>query len=1116
MRCGAGLPVAPTSTSVERPVERKVITALFCDLVGSTELAERLDPEDVDRLLRSYHALARARIESHGGVVEKFIGDAVVGVFGAPAAHEDDAIRAVRAALGIVGDVAGSGLDLQVRIGVHTGEALVRVGDDRTPEEGFATGDCLNTAARLQNVAPVGGVAVGDPAYRLAMHRFAWEDLGPVELKGKAQPVRVWRPLYERVDDAAAEAEATPFVGRDDELERLVGAVERSAASRAVQLVSVIAEPGMGKSRLIREVARRVTTGASAVTWRRGRCLPYGDGISFWALGEIVKSHAQVLDTDDQATIGRRLDAVLTEPDLALRAWMRDRLAPLVGLRTDAAPPPQEEAFAAWRRFLLSLAEPAPVVLVIEDLHWADDAMIDFLHDLLERGGDVPLLIIITARPEISERHPTWLARADAASVLQLVSLGDAAVRSLVESTLAGAPESLVRLVLDRAGGSPLYAEQLAALVRERGLSAEDATLDATVIPPTIQALLAARIDALPAHLKPALLDASVVGRTFWSGAIARLSRGERDAVERALADLSRRELTRAIEPSTMTGEAEYGFWHALLRDVAYAFLPRAARLARHRAAAAWITEQAGDHLDDLAEIVADHLHHALELAEATGATDEVPAIRADLADALIVAAGHAMRVLPARAVTQLGQALELMPADDPRRAAALAATGRARLARGEYPEAVSALDAAAAAYEALGDAVAAAALAVGRFIALTNTAANEAGLAVLDAAQATLEAHPGPELVELLAHRALLESNTGQPGTALAAADGVLALAERLGFPPPFRALYARGNARLAGGDREGEGEYRRGVELAREAGDLRACVMGLSNLANNLMDVATPTEALATYDEGLALARDHGLDDHGLRASRLDALDLAGRWDDVLADAPVIRAEAVERGDAWTAFMAGMAVSAVLVARGERIADRSQLIGDPSAVGLPATVGAHVPAEAAFGAGDLAEARRLVDHVATTAEPGMVFGALELVWVARRLGDLDLARRVLARAVPEGPTSRGVLTTLARAILAEAEGDPAGARDRYSAASDFFLARGWAFPSAFALMGAGRTNLALGERVAGLAHLERARAMADDLNARPLLAEISAAISSASAAPPIGEMRTEPAPPA
>ena len=324
------------------------------------------------------------------------------------------------------------------------------------------------------------------------------------------------------------------------------------------------------------------------MAWRSGRCLPYGDGIGFWALSEIVAAHAGILDTDDQTTLSAKLDAVLTEPDPNLRSWMKDRLGPLVGLEVSVSPPQEDETFAAWRRFLEGIARIGPLVLIVEDLHWADDAFVRFLLHLAGNSTGIPLMLVVTTRPEIEDRHPTWLARARRSTVLSLASLPDASVGELVAEALPGATPEVLASILDRAAGSPLFAEQLVAMLRERGTD-PSAALDEAAIPATIHALLTARIDALPAELKAVLLDASVIGRTFWSGAVATL--GERDgaSVEPALTDLSRREFARPAFPTTMEGEAEYAFWHALVRDVAYGALPRAARVAKHRAAGDWI-----------------------------------------------------------------------------------------------------------------------------------------------------------------------------------------------------------------------------------------------------------------------------------------------------------------------------------------------------------------------------------------------------------------------------------------------------------------------------------------------------------------------------------------------
>jgi class 3 adenylate cyclase/tetratricopeptide (TPR) repeat protein len=1086
-----------------RELERKVITALFCDVVGSTEMAERLDPEDVERLLSTYHGRARTVIESHGGVVEKFIGDAVVGVFGAPAAHEDDPARAIRASLGILSDLAGSRLDLHVRIGVHTGEAVVRVDAERAPEEGFATGGSLNTAARVQGMAPPDGIAVGDTTYRLAAGEFRWEDLGLVALKGIAEPLHIWQPVEARSAAARAEdAEATPFLGRSAELDVLRSAFEAAVGTSSQQVVTILAEPGLGKSRLIRELRRHIESAAKGTLWRSGRCLPYGDGISFWALGEIVKSHAGILDTDDQATIGRKLDETLVEPDPQLRAWMRERLAPLVGLRSDAVLPAQEEAFGAWRKFLESIAAKGSLVLVIEDLHWADAALVGFLTDLAEHPAALPILLVVATRPEITERHPTWLAGSRAARVIRLESLDDDAIAALVGSTLGDASPEVRRTVLERAAGSPLYAEQLAALIRERGISAGDATIDESVIPPTVQALLAARIDSLPREVKPAILDASVIGKVFWAGAVATLEGRDRSSVEPALADLERRAFTRARHPSTMVDELEFAFWHALLREVAYAVLPRAARLAKHRAAAAWIVERAGDDAGDVAEIVADHLRRAMELAEATAAPEDVGAIRTNLVAILLVAADHARSIEPDRTIRHLREALGHLGPDDVRRAGALALLGHALLARGEVREAAETFEAAQAAHSAAGDELAAARLAAPRAVALEHGGDIEAARVVIAATRPKLSEDP-TGLLELEAVALSTFGETHDRAASLRAANDVLALAERFGLPAPPSALLRRGLAILESGDARGETEVRQGIGMAVTAGDLRLAMRGYALLANVMMDVRQPTQALAAYDDGIAFAAAHGMRDDLLRGSRLDALEVAGMWDEVLAEAPSLRADALARGDAWTAFMAGMQSAGVLIQRGATDLDVHGLILEGRSVGLPASIGVGMGAFAALNRGDTPAARALLQEALDlTPEGRTIYGLVESVWAALKLGDTSLARALLARASPEDGSSRGELTRLARAMVLQAEGDHVSALEQFDTARAYFATRGWVSTWALALAGAGRSRLALGDTAAGLDLLRQARAEAAALQYELLLSEIDPVLASVAGA--------------
>jgi class 3 adenylate cyclase len=399
-------PVGPASAREER----KVVTSLFCDIVGFTALSEAADPEDVDCLLGNYAVRARAAIESHGGTVEKFIGDAVVGIFGVPVVHEDDPERAVRAGLRLVQTVEGmerlDGTPLQVRVGVNTGEALVRLDVDPLSGSGFLSGDAVNVAARLQAAAPPGGVAVGATTRDLTAKTIDYKELKPIAAKGKCAPVAAFLAgaPRSRLGIETAREHLTPLIDRTAELAYLTALYEKTAASSSPEVALIVGEPGIGKSRLVAELFARVDASPELVTWRQGRCLSYGEGVTFWALGEIVKAQAGILETDDAATAEAKLERIV--PEGRDREWLRNRLHPLVGL-----PAPQagrDENFTAWLRFLEGLAASGLAVLVFEDLHWADEALLAFLEFFAGNVDDVPLLVIATARPQLFEKHPAF------------------------------------------------------------------------------------------------------------------------------------------------------------------------------------------------------------------------------------------------------------------------------------------------------------------------------------------------------------------------------------------------------------------------------------------------------------------------------------------------------------------------------------------------------------------------------------------------------------------------------------------------------------------------------------------------------------------------------------
>jgi class 3 adenylate cyclase len=505
--CGeCGTPLEAPARSVAD--ERKVVTSLFCDLIGFTATSESADPEDVARMLATYFQMARAQIESHGGVVEKFIGDAVVGVFGVPAAHEDDPERAVRAGLRIVEDASEletvGGAPLRLRVGINTGEALVRLGITPGSGEGFLTGDAINTASRLQSVAPEMGVAVGLHTYEATSAVFDYTELEPATLKGKSEPVRVFhaKAPRARLGTDLTRAHDTAFIGREIDLALLKGIFDKTVAAESVQLVTVVGEPGLGKSRIVAELGAYVDARPELITWRQGRCLPYGEGITFWALGEIVKAHAGILESDASQVASDKLEALL--PEGPEREWFRQRLLPLLGIEATSQAE-REELFTAWRRFLEQVAVDSPAVLVFEDLHWADDAMLGFLEHLADRAEGVPLLVVGTARPELYERHPDYANGLRNANTINLDPLSQEETARLVSALLQTTVilAELQQPILDRAGGNPLYAEEFVRLLKDRDLlvkkgSSWELKEGAEVpFPDSVQALIAARLDRL-------------------------------------------------------------------------------------------------------------------------------------------------------------------------------------------------------------------------------------------------------------------------------------------------------------------------------------------------------------------------------------------------------------------------------------------------------------------------------------------------------------------------------------------------------------------------------------------------------------------------------------------
>ena len=411
--CGAAIAETPRSGAEER----KIVSVLFVDLVGFTAASEQADPEDVRARLRPYHARVKLEIERFGGTVEKFVGDAVMAVFGAPVAHEDDAERAVSSALRILAAIdelndEHPGLELAVRGAVNTGEAMVTLSARPAEGEGMVAGDVVNTAARLQQHAPVGGIVVGEGTYRATQALFEYEPLEPVTAKGKSQTLSLWHAVAPRrrfgVD--VEPILQTPLIGRDDDLALLQSTYARTLREVSTQLVTIMGEPGVGKTRLTAEFRRWVDDQPEIVFWRQGRSLPYGEGITYWALGEMIKAQAGILESDGRDQAAAKLVVAVDEvaADNDERDWLRSSLAPLVGASDMVASSERDETFTAWRRFVEGVAAQRPLILVFEDLHWADDALLAFVEHLVDWTAGVPLLVLCTSRPELFENHPGW------------------------------------------------------------------------------------------------------------------------------------------------------------------------------------------------------------------------------------------------------------------------------------------------------------------------------------------------------------------------------------------------------------------------------------------------------------------------------------------------------------------------------------------------------------------------------------------------------------------------------------------------------------------------------------------------------------------------------------
>ena len=889
-------------------------------MVGSTARADGADPEDVRASLREFHSVLRNALEEHEATVEKFIGDAVVAVFGVPVTREDDAERAVRAALAIRDRLAGRD-DFEVRVGLATGEALVDLRADVAGGENVAAGDVLNVGSRLAGAAEPGAVVVDERTYALTRGAFVSRPLGDLTLKGKAEPVPAWTvegPRRRR--DERGEA---PLVGRREELDELRGALDRARVGEP-QLVTVVGVPGIGKSRLVAELRDR---SEPTLAWLQGRSLPYGEETPFWALGEIVKTFAGILRTDGpEQTVDKLRRALPRGLSEAEAEWIEAQVSPLVGLT--AAAGPRDERFAAWRRLLEAIAEERPLVLVFEDLHWAGEGLLAFVDDLVAWTTESRLLVLCTARPELLDRHPGWGTAFPHASTLHLEPLGERETIEVVAAAIDRAllPEHVEAAVVARAEGNPLYAQEYGRMLADRGLLDEASTLP---LPESVQAVIAARMDTLPADEKALVHDAAVVGRTSWVGALAALGGLPRFAVEERLQALERKEFLGREPGSSIPGETSYSFGHVLVRDVAYGQIPRGARAEKHRRAAEWLETMTSSR-EDLAELIAHHYQCALDLSRAAGvAAGDLPErARRALRDA----GERAVRLNAHPAAARFfASALELWPEDDPTRPYLLLAYGRS-LSHAEQAGAEE-LEAARDGLTERGDRAAAAEADVELADLLRLQGHHEDSYAALQRAYDLLAAEPPSRTkAQVLSKLSGFLMFADRHEEAIRVGFEALQMADELELPDVrASALTNVGVSRTALGDRGGIVDLERSIEIS-VAANSREAVRGYVNLASMVASLGDLRRAAELYEEGRTLAHRFG-DTRGILWFTGESVYVSywsKHWEEALATVEEVLAD--RRVLPHTRFDARLVRSWIRLARGDldgALEDAEALLG-------------------------------------------------------------------------------------------------------------------------------------------------------------------------------------------
>jgi class 3 adenylate cyclase/tetratricopeptide (TPR) repeat protein len=894
--CGAPLAVPEGAAPVApRVTERRIVSVLFADLVGFTAASESRDAEDTRELLTRYFDLARTLITRYGGTVEKFIGDAVMAVWGTPTAREDDPERAVRAALDLVAAVPDLDPKLRARAGVLTGEAAVTLGAEG---QGMVAGDLVNAASRIQSAAEAGTVLVGESTRRASEAAIAYEDAGLHELKGKTEPVELYRALRVTAGRAGALKSVglePPLVGRDRELRLIKELFHAAAEEHKAHLVSVLAVGGHGKSRLFWEFFKYIDGVAEQIAWHRGRCLAYGEGVTYWALAEMVRMRADIVEGEEIGSARSKLRAAVDRyvPDPGEREWVEPRLAHLLGLE-ERQVHEREDLFAGWRLFFERIAEAAPVVLVFDDMQWADASLLDFVEYLLEWSRNHPIFILTLARPELVQRYPQWGAGKRGFTSLSLEPLSEAAMEQLIEGFVPGLPDELRARILERAEGVPLYAVETVRMLLDRGLVAQEGSvyrptgpIEALDVPETLHALIAARLDGLEPEERQLLQDASVIGKTFTKQAVAAVGGEAEDRLEPLLTSLVRKEVLSIQSDPRSPERGQYGFLQDLVRFVAYEMLAKRDRKVRHLRAADYLEELFGAGELEVVEVVASHYVAAYEAAPDDEGAAGTKAKAADM----LSRAGERAASLAASAEAQRYFVQSAQLADEPLVEAELyerageMATNAARLdeAQAHYQRAIQL-------FEEIGATHPAARVAARLGDIEWRGGRIEVAIERMERAFKVLSGdEPDADFVALAAQLGRLHTFRGNLDRASEMLEIALTLSEALLLPEILvQAMNSYGViSTFRDRPETAEALFRHSLKLALECDLPTPALRVYNNLADGLCRRDRYEEALPYYASGIALARKVGnrLFESTLLGESTLALMHTGRWDDALA---------------------------------------------------------------------------------------------------------------------------------------------------------------------------------------------------------------------------------------